>query len=69
MQPDCNCSSSWSYAIHAQLVDYPARAGLQPNDINDLYVCVDLNLETAAASTGYLCARTVVATIERDATG
>jgi hypothetical protein len=53
MQPQHNRAIGLSHAVCATLGDYPARAGMQPNDINDLHIIVNLVLETAAISLGY----------------
>jgi hypothetical protein len=51
-QPDHNRILRMSHAIHATLGDYPARAGIQPSNINGLHTTVNLDLETAAQSAG-----------------
>jgi hypothetical protein len=57
MQPAHNRKPALSHAIHAQLVDYPARAGLQPNDINDLQRTSNTNVEYDVISKRYTIVR------------
>jgi hypothetical protein len=57
MQPLCNRYPALSHVMRAQLVDYPARAGLQPNDINDLQRTSNTNVEYDVISKRYTIVR------------